>query len=277
MSILCCPDCRGGLHGNFAEDDVACADCGRTYLMRGQGILDLMPSQSTPLPAAYSDPDYLKMSKLFDEAQSYFTDGNSLFQTIHNASHKKIQNWLREANADGWTCDIGCGQGYHWDFFEGDFDRLIGVDIRLESLKKIRARHKGGILIQADITKLPFKDAVINRIISIYALEHIYFLDDAINEMTRILPPRALAYIGLPCEGGLAWNLGRKLTSERVMSSRYNLDYRKYIRLEHCNNASKVIQSLDRNFRSSRRNLFPFNWLPTTSFNLIVTHLLERR
>lgn len=212
ISILSCPDCRGSLQGDFAEGDVICEDCGRSYAMAGPGILDLMPSQSKPLPDAYEDPDYLKMSKLFDEAQSYFTDDTNLFQIIHNASHKKIRSWLREYNTDGWTCDIGCGQGYHWDFFEGNFDRLIGVDIRLESLRKIRERHTGGILIQADITKLPFKDGVFDQIISIYALEHIYYLDDAINEMTRILPSRGLAYIGLPCKGGLAWNLGRKLT-----------------------------------------------------------------
>lgn len=61
------------------------------------------------------------------------------------------------------------------------------------------------------------------------------------------------------------------------MSNRYNLDYRKYIRLEHCNDVSDIIQALNRIFSSRRRNLFPLNWLPAISLNLVVTHLLEHR
>ncbi|MBT6093799.1 MAG: methyltransferase domain-containing protein [Rhodospirillaceae bacterium] len=277
MTILCCPDCRGDLHGDFAMGNVACVRCGRSYTAVGTGILDLMPSSGKSLPESYNDPDYQKMSALFDEAQSYFTEGNSLFNSIHNASHATIRNWLRESKEDGWTCDVGCGQGHHWEFFEGAWDRFIGIDIRLESLEKIRRRHKKGLLIQADLTSLPFKDGAFQRLLSIYALEHIYHLDDAVSEMARILPQGGQAYIGLPCEGGLAWNFGRKLTSERTMSKRYNLDYRKYIRLEHCNDAADILETLSRVFNPVRTRFFPLSFLPAISLNLIVSQHFERR
>ncbi|MCW0234576.1 MAG: class I SAM-dependent methyltransferase [Ferrovibrio sp.] len=215
------------------------------------------------------------MSAFFDDSASYFTDNNSVFSAIHESAHRTTCKWEQRWPVSDWTIDIGCGQGYHWKYVS-DHSRLIGFDIRLESLMKIRDRFPDAILVQGNLLSLPFKSASIARASSVYALEHIYFLEDALMEIARILAPKAKFLIGLPCEGGAAWTLGRKLTSERTMSRRYNLDYRRYIALEHCNTAARVEKALKFHFRPLERKLFPFDFLPFINTNLTLSIASER-
>jgi SAM-dependent methyltransferase/uncharacterized protein YbaR (Trm112 family) len=274
IAILQCPDC-GGPIAREPPRDLACRSCGRHYPVTGSGILRLMPSHPPPLPDAYNDPDYRRMSARFDDSSAYFTGGNLAFKLIHESAHKTIAAWRARNAGAGWVCDIGCGQGYHYRFWP-DPKRVIGIDIRLESLEKVRAAFPDAILIQANSCALPLKTGAISSATSIYAFEHIYHLREAIAEAARVLEPGGKLYMGLPGEGGLAWTLGRKLTSERTMSRRYNLDYRKYIALEHCNTAASVIAALGERFKVLRRRLFTLPFLPAIGLNLTVALELEK-
>lgn len=271
--ILCCPDCQADLVLPPSAP-LACQACGRGFTS-DNGIIDMMPRVTKALPPAYDDPDYRRMSGFFDESTPYFTDGNSIFKTIHDSAHATVAQWERHWPAQGWTVDIGCGQGYHWPFI-ADRQRLIGFDIRLDSLARIRQQWPEAILIRGDVLNMPFKAGRIQRATSIYALEHLFFLEDALSEIARVLAPQAKFLVGIPCEGGLAWTLGRKLTSERTMSKRYNLDYRKYIALEHCNTAARIEKALGFYFRRLERRFFPFDFLPTPQTNLTLSLALER-
>lgn len=274
LDILCCPDCRGDLRVE-TDSALSCSGCGRDFAVEN-GILCLLPREAKPLPEAYDDPDYLRMSEFFDDSSSYFTEGNSIFKQIHESSHRTTAAWERRWATDGWTIDIGCGQGYHWPFV-ADRSRLIGLDIRMESLRKLHERHPDAILVQGNLLALPFKSGSFARATSIYALEHIYWLDDALAEIQRILEPEAHFLVGLPCEGGWAWTTGRKLTSERTMSKRYDVDYKKYIALEHCNTAAKVERALGTGFETVQRRLFPLPFLPVIGLNLTLSLALQKR
>lgn len=271
--ILCCPDCRADLVLS-PSTTLVCQTCSRDFVSEN-GILDMMPRETKPLPPAYDDPDYRRMSRSFDDATPYFTEGNSIFKTIHESAHTAVARWERYWPAHGWTIDIGCGQGYHWPFVT-DRQRLIGFDIRLDSLARIHLQWPDATLIRGDVLRMPFKNERIERATSIYALEHLFFLEDALSEISRILAPQAKFLVGIPCEGGAAWTLGRKLTSERAMSKRYNLDYRRYIALEHCNTVARIEKALGFYFRRLDRQLFPFNFFPTPELNLTLSLALER-
>ena len=264
--VICCPDCQSDID-LASKIAPVCRGCGREFSVQ-DGIPSLLPLNSKALPTAYDDPDYQRMSECFDDSSSYFTDGNSLFKSIHESSHKTTTTWENRWTTDDWTLDIGCGQGYHWPFVK-DRSRLIGLDIRMESLRKIRSRFPDAILIQGNLLALPFKREAI--------AEHIYWLDDALTEIARVLKPRAHFLVGVPCEGGLAWNTGRKFTSERTMSKRYNVDYRKYIALEHCNKASKIESALARHFVQIERRLYPLPFVPLIGANLTLSLALQKR
>lgn len=273
LDILCCPDCRGAL-GSDASRELICQSCQRVFL-QDRGILQMMPRTPKALPPAYADPDYQRMSAFFDDSSPYFTSGNSVFKAVHESAHRATYGWEQRWPASGWAIDVGCGQGYHWKYVP-DRSRLIGFDIRLESLLKIRERFPDAILIQGNLLNLPFKSASIDRASSVYALEHIYYLEDALAEIARVLVAKAKFLVGLPCEGGLAWTLGRKLTSERTMSKRYNVDYRRYIALEHCNTAARVEKAMSFHFRQIERKLFPLPFLPLIGGNLTLSIAAEK-
>ncbi len=276
LLLLRCPDCGGTLAGSGLSA-LECRACTRRYAVLEGGIPSLLPTTPKPLPPDYEDPDYQRMIAVFDDASSYFTDGNAAFSAIHNSSHRTIAAWQSRAPAAGWTCDVGCGQGYHWPHFAGAQGRLVGIDIRADSLQRIRGRYPDARLVQADATRLPFSDGTFERVLSVYALEHVYHLNDAVAEIRRITSASGQALVGLPCEGGLAWTLGRKVTSERTMSRRYGLDYRRYIRLAHCNTAQAVLTALDRHFRVEQRTHFPLPFIPGLTFNLTVSLALTPR
>ncbi|MEQ9445368.1 MAG: class I SAM-dependent methyltransferase [Rhodospirillaceae bacterium] len=240
----------------------------------------MLPTESKSLPDSYKDPDYLKMSDNFDDSSSYFTESNPVFRMIHESSHKKVAFWedkhqSKAGNASNWTIDIGTGQGYHWPFVK-DNSRFVGLDIRMESLEKIKQIFPDALLVQGNILSIPFKANAFTRAVSIYALEHIYFLNEGLKEIHRILAPEAAFHVGIPCEGGLGWTLGRKLTSERSMSKRYNIDYRKYIALEHCNTALKINKALKLHFKLEKTSHFPFPFLPSIDLNLTRTMQLRK-
>lgn len=275
ISILSCPDCAGSVAA-ASTGSLRCEGCGREFPILAGNILSMMPTSPKPLPKTYDDPDYRRMSDNFDDSSQYFTDSNILFRLIHESAHRKIAAWMSSISAGGWVCDIGCGQGYHYRYVRAP-ERVLGVDIRLDSLRRLREISDRTPLIQADSNALPFKSGTIAVGLSIYAFEHIYYLRETLVETARILEPNAKMFVGLPCEGGLAWTLGRKLTSERAMSRKYNVDYQKYIALEHCNTALHVMDEMGDLFELERRSYFPLPILPTVHFNLTVALALTKR
>ena len=94
-------------------------------------------------------------------------------------------------------------------------------------------------------------------------------MDSAIT-VDRILSNEGKFFLGLPCEGGMAWNLGRKLTSERTLSKRFNIDYKKVVKIEHCNTAEEVLKCAENYFSIQKKKFFPFNFIQYIFCNLTV-------
>lgn len=267
--ILCCPDCRGPLR--FGDNELpACQTCYRVFDVT-DGILILLPLNSLP-DARQNDPDYQKWCRISGELlTSYFENGNRVFNIIHHSSHRVAARMLAASGfGNGWTLDLGCGTGAHYGHYP-DLERVIGLDISLSSLRMIRRHHPDALLVQGDVYRLPFASGRLARIVSIYNLEHIYHIQAAVEEIRRALSDQGDLIVGLPCEGGLAWNGGRKLTSERHITKTYGLDYRKAIAIDHCNRASDVLRALAWQFQRLNAEYFPFSFLPSLNFNLTVT------
>lgn len=126
------------------------------------------------------------------------------------------------------------------------------------------------LLDQESSPKLPFPDKNFDIIISFNSLEHLYPLDDYFLEMKRILIGGGQLVGGIPCEGGLAWGLGRFLTTRRYVHKNYGINYDKIICWEHPNFADFIIERLDRHFDIQYLKLNPFSWLPI-DFNLVAS------
>src|SRR5262249_60886097 len=112
--------------------------------------------------------------------------------------------------------------------------------------------------------------AAFSTVISIYNLEHILDLQRVLSEVHRVLDPGGSFLIALPCEGGLAWNLGRELTTRRQFQKKYGINYDKIIAYEHVRDFRGVFEELaaSRLFDVVRQRFFPA-LVPSVDLNLV--------
>ena len=251
-----------------------CTRCGKLYNITEDNIIQMDVPISKPIPDIYSNPEYLRWKEYQSEALSNIFYGFSLFKVIHESGHKNITKWFKENGKNKWILDLGCGDGAHYEYYK-TLDNVVGTDNDMNSLQVIRKNYPDAYLIQSDSANLPFKDNNIGTIFSIYMLEHLYFLDDTLREINRLLEFPGKLFVGLPCEGGLAWNIGRKISTERIISKKYNIDYKTVIKIEHCNTAQQVIDNLKNYFLIDKKKLYPLKFLPFLSLNLILVMQLS--
>ena len=103
--------------------------------------------------------------------------------------------------------------------------------------------------------------------VTFHQLEHIYELEEYLQELKRILKPNGVLIGAVPAEGGVAWGFGRFLTSRRYVRKNMDFDYDKIICWEHPNFVNKIKKLLDENFTSVKSIKKPFGVLPM-DFNL---------
>ena len=81
--------------------------------------------------------------------------------------------------------------------------------------------------------------------------------------------------VSIPCEGGWAWSLGRRLSTNRYFS-RKGIDYLAANVIDHCNTASQVARALRRHFEVVATRWFPLVF-PSFSCNLVLAYRLTRK
>ncbi len=88
-----------------------------------------------------------------------------------------------------------------------------------------------------------------------------------LQELKRILKPNGILIGAVPTEGGIAWGLGRFVTSRRYVKKHMDIDYDKIICWEHPNFVNKIKKQLDDNFINIKSVKKPLGILPM-DFNL---------
>ena len=76
------------------------------------------------------------------------------------------------------------------------------------------------------------------------------------------MKPDGLLIGSVPTEGGIAWGLGRFLTTRILAKKQMNIDYDKIICWEHPNFVNTVKKLLDKNFMCVQSSKKPFGILP---------------
>jgi SAM-dependent methyltransferase len=176
------------------------------------------------------------------------------------------------------TLEIGAGLGEHLRV-EPAFARedYAAVELRPEMAETIRARHPGVGVVTGDCqTRLPFEDASFDRALAIHVLEHLPDLPAALAEIHRLLKPGGRFVIVIPCEGGLAYSLARRISAQRIFEKRYGMSYRFFIEQEHINVPREILEELRPLFAVRRRRYFPLV-VPLTAPNLVIGLELARR
>jgi SAM-dependent methyltransferase len=191
----------------------------------------------------------------------------SLVSKINKRYHQLIKNLCEKLNikAKGFYLDAGCGNGSHWK--DADLEGLIGIDINYKALQVMHDRYPMIPLIEGDICCLPFASSSLDGIFALAVLEHLYYLEHAIDEIHRVLKPDGKLVVSIPTEGGYFWNIGRKLTTDRYFSRKYGINHAHVARITHCNTAKKVIKCLYAKFDPLQERYDPF-MVPLLDVNL---------
>ncbi len=221
-----------------------------------------------------TDDEQRLKEQMWVDAQKWGYTG--LFGWFQNLGHKCIDKISRKKARKGrslLSLEIGCGSGRHFRFAENG--NYMGIELRYSLLKEAHAHFPEHPVIQGDIYSLPFCGSSFDRIISIYVFEHLHNLPVCLAEVQRVLKKNGELLVALPAEGGIALDLGRRLTSKRYFEKKYNVDYLRIVQAEHCNTCKEVIEEISNWFNIGKIIYLPFH-IPIIHLNsIIVMHCIN--
>jgi SAM-dependent methyltransferase len=214
------------------------------------------------------------MPHLSDEQVRIREDFMKYFHEIYSDSYGAVARFnhtypLPTALPGIRTLEIGAGLGEHLDFEDASQQReYVALELRDEMAAVIAEHHSEVSTLVGDVEQgLDVPDASFDRVVAIHVLEHLRNLPPALDEVRRVLKPGGIFEIVIPCEGGLGYGLGRRVTSQRVFEKRYGTSYDWYIKTEHFNTPGEIVPELDAHFTRERRTWWPLK-VPSVHLNL---------
>jgi len=172
------------------------------------------------------------------------------------------------------TLEIGAGLGEHLAYErldEAQRQDYVALELRPTMASEIGRRFPGVRAVVGDCqARLDFPDGHFDRIVAVHVLEHLPDLPAAVRELRRVCQPaRGVLQAVIPCEGGLAYGLARRISAQRLFERRYRQPYRWFIEREHVNRPEEILEELAPAFRVVHRAFFPLP-LPSTTLNLCI-------
>jgi SAM-dependent methyltransferase len=168
------------------------------------------------------------------------------------------------------TLEIGAGNGEHLHYETLSPEQktnYVALDLRANMVQQIKINFPYIQSLEADCQEtLPFADGHFDRILAIHVLEHLPNLPAAIKEAHRLCnKTNGYLSVVIPCEGGLAYSLARKLSAQKIFERRYQQSYDWFIKREHINLPNEIIEELTQYFDIIDRSYFP---IPLAYVNL---------
>lgn len=168
------------------------------------------------------------------------------------------------------TLELGAGIGAHLEFEPLGRQEYHCIELRDAMAAEIRRSFPSAITATGDCQKrLPFDDNYFDRVVAIHVLEHLPDLPAAAAEVRRVLKPNGIFSVVLPCDPGLAYELARKLSAERIFKARYHMPYRWFARREHINSPAEIFHVLGQHFEIFDKAYFPLG-VPLVNINLCI-------
>lgn len=172
------------------------------------------------------------------------------------------------------TIEIGAGLGEHlsYEHLSDEQERAyVAVELRENMAARLSEAHPGVQAIVGDCQKrLPFDDGSFDRYLAIHVLEHLPDLPACIAEAWRLLDKDRGQFLAvIPCEGGLAYSLARRISSQRMFERAYGMPYARFISREHINRPHEILAELAPFFTIDSRRYFPL-LAPLVQANLCI-------
>ncbi|MGH8638178.1 MAG: class I SAM-dependent methyltransferase [Burkholderiales bacterium] len=120
----------------------------------------------------------------------------------HRRRHEIINGFVDSRTR---ILDVGCGSSR----IVQDLPNAVGLDVQIKKLRRISPRtHK---VVQATLTRLPFKSGSFDTLICSQVIEHVPEPLVDWREMNRVLTPGGTLVVGTPDYATLAWPVLERL------------------------------------------------------------------
>ncbi|MGO9322604.1 MAG: class I SAM-dependent methyltransferase [Solirubrobacteraceae bacterium] len=183
----------------------------------------------------------------------------------------------RSASPGARTLEVGAGLGEHLAFEPKPHEHYWALEMREEMAAAIKRTYPEANTIVGDCqSRLPFEDHSLDRALAVHVLEHLPNLPAALREIRRALKPGGTFVAVIPCEGGFAYTLARRVSAQRIFERRYRTSYEWFVRSEHINLPDEIIAELEREFVITNRHYFPLR-LPIVALNLVIGLTMQPR
>ena len=221
------------------------------------------------------DPDWILWEKEY--LNFYDTTQKKGLGSYINDSGYKI---LKGVDLTGLVvCEIGPGSLPHRKNWTGTPEKYIGVDINQDFLDLLPDKANcpfEQVKVESDAKSLPLPSKSIDILLSFYSFEHLNPLSVYLDEYKRVLKPNGRIIGAIPNEGGLAWGLGRYLTSRKWIHANTQINYDKIICWEHPNFVDKILSELNKRFIQKKVSHFPPISFPSQNLSLITKFIYEK-
>jgi len=169
------------------------------------------------------------------------------------------------------TLELGAGMGRHVPFEPLDRQEYHCIEQVPRMAEDIRRTYPTVTTVTGDCQqRLPYEDGYFDRVIVIHVLEHLTNLPAALAEAHRVMRPGAIFSAVLPCDPGLAYELARKISAERLFRAKFHMPYRWLARREHINSPAEITSEIGKRFDIFDTEYFPLRVLPVTHLNLCI-------
>ncbi len=214
------------------------------------------------------------IARLSDEQRRIQDDWLRNYHERMPTEHRRVvgfnNGYAARSARPGRTLEIGAGLGEHLHYEDLAAQEYHAVELRENMAEAIRRDFPSVTTVVGDCEqRLPYEDASFDRAIAIHVLEHLPNLPAALEEIERLLKPGGVFSVVIPCEGGLGYSLGRRVTSQRAFEQRYSTSYRWLIESEHVNLAREILGELRNHFDIADVTYFPSR-VPLIDVNLLI-------
>ncbi len=178
--------------------------------------------------------------------------------------------------------EIGPGIISHYPYWKGKPADYVLVDIQEEMLAASSAVLKNlnisfKKVVATDLTELEkLGNESFDLIVTFNSLEHLYPLSKFLTSYLKLLKTGGEFVGSIPAEGGIAWGLGRFLTTRRWFHKNTTIDPDKIICWEHPNFAPQIISELSKYFTQVKLSFWPLK-IAILDINLTVSFIFKKK
>lgn len=222
------------------------------------------------------DPDYENYLIRWSELYKRLNYDRGFSSYFLRKSHVYLEEKFPDTHKFPRVLEVGAGTGEHLRYVRHGYDEYVMTDSHPEMLSQIITDHqwRGEVIIdKQDATRLGYPNHQFDRLIAAHVLEHLERPHEVLREWCRVVRPGGTISILLPCDPGLAWRVGRAVSS-RPKFKKAGLEYDYWMAREHINPINNLVALISYYFNTRSEGWYPIR-IPTIDLNLFyICHVI---